>query len=90
MQVRRWRLRVFRGIAALTAVLVMFAIPNFLSPWVELINITRPADPAAGTGGLTRPRYRGCGLNQQPRPGSGSRIPARLRRAGNQPVSPIR
>lgn len=39
MQVRRWRLWLFRGITALTAVLVMFAVPNVLSPWVELINL---------------------------------------------------
>ena len=40
MKVRRWRrLWVFRGIAALTALLVMFAIPNVLSPWIQLISL---------------------------------------------------
>jgi hypothetical protein len=39
MQVRRWQLWTFCGIAALTALLVMFAIPNVLSPWIQLINL---------------------------------------------------
>jgi hypothetical protein len=39
MQVRRWQLWTFRGIAAVTALLVMFAVPNVLSPWIHLINL---------------------------------------------------
>jgi hypothetical protein len=39
MQVRRWQLWTFRGIAAVTALLVMFAVPNVLSPWIQLINL---------------------------------------------------
>ena len=39
MQVRRWRLWAFRGIATVTALLVMFAVPNVLSPWIQLINL---------------------------------------------------
>ena len=39
MQVRRWQFWTFRGIAAVTALLVMFAVPNVLSPWIQLINL---------------------------------------------------